>query len=98
MPELTKMYLGKKRLSSGIPPELGSYEKLQLLDLSGNAFSGAIPPKLSALPSLEISLNLIDAYQPHRHVPPWRPLSFLHAATTSLPLSLSRCRQPVNNI
>jgi hypothetical protein len=70
MPELTKMYLGKKRLSSGIPPELGSYEKLQLLDLSGNAFSGAIPPKLGAL---EISLNLIDVYHLGGHCHSFMP-------------------------
>ncbi|GJM98493.1 hypothetical protein PR202_ga15512 [Eleusine coracana subsp. coracana] len=55
MPELTKLYLGRNRLTGGIPPELGACAKLQLLDLGGNGFSGAIPPELGELPSLEIA-------------------------------------------
>jgi hypothetical protein len=50
--------LSKNRLAGAIPPELGSCEKLQLLDLGDNAFFGDILAELGALQSLEISLNL----------------------------------------
>lgn len=56
--ELTKLILAKNQLSGTIPGEILACSKLQLLDLSDNAFLGNIPKELGKILSLEISLNL----------------------------------------
>ncbi|CAH9139416.1 unnamed protein product [Cuscuta epithymum] len=55
---LTKLILGRNRISGSIPTQLCLCSKLELIDLSGNQFSGNIPSGLSKIPVLAISLNL----------------------------------------
>ncbi|GAB4849800.1 hypothetical protein Ancab_004598 [Ancistrocladus abbreviatus] len=56
--ELTKLNLGKNRISDRILGEILSCNKLQLLDLGSNGFTREIPKELGQLPALEIALNL----------------------------------------
>lgn len=56
--ELTKLILGRNQITGEIPGEIISCNKLQLLDIGDNGFSGWIPKELGQIPALEISLNL----------------------------------------
>lgn len=57
MPELQMLSLARNKFSGELPDSFGS-KKIENLDLSGNYFSGGIPPTIGELPELvELNLN-----------------------------------------
>ena len=54
-------------LRGEIPPELGAFDRLEYLDLSGNHLTGEIPPELGDLPDLgylDLSANWLTGLVP----------------------------------
>ncbi|KAL7479269.1 hypothetical protein ACHAW6_007085 [Cyclotella cf. meneghiniana] len=47
-----KLELASKKLTGGIPPEIGRLEYLEVLDMSSNSLSGTLPPELGNLSNL----------------------------------------------
>ena len=60
--------LSGRRLTGGIPPELGDLTNLRRLELNGNSLVGAIPPELGQLAQLarlDLSYNSLTGGIPH---------------------------------
>ncbi|KAL0392287.1 UNVERIFIED_CONTAM: putative LRR receptor-like serine/threonine-protein kinase [Sesamum radiatum] len=55
---LDKLILNNNLLTGAIPKSIRNLQKITLLDLSFNSFSGPIPPEIGYLTSLTISLDL----------------------------------------
>ncbi|KAL0366474.1 UNVERIFIED_CONTAM: putative LRR receptor-like serine/threonine-protein kinase [Sesamum radiatum] len=55
---LNKLILNNNLLTGAIPKSIRNLQKITLLDLSFNSFSGPIPPEIGYLTSLTISLDL----------------------------------------
>ena len=61
---LTHFYAGGNRLTGEIPPEVGGFPNLEVLDLSGNDLTGPIPPELGNLSKLRV-LDLGGSWRPN---------------------------------
>jgi len=66
---IVEIQLPNNNLEGNLPPEIGDFPTLKLLDLSNNLLEGPIPPEIGLLVKLE-SLNLGGNFEIRGEIPP----------------------------